>query len=306
MKRILALVLLSYLLSACIPAGSPIRAEPKVDIIPLRFSLSEERTKIEKFDPPGAGSQLEMTLAFSVLNPNSFGINLKQIKYRIALAGVGVEEDVLEPDYYIRAGGEAAIDYRLKTSVEGKPGLIKAIARAFTGTPIDFEMTGETVFESLTHEFNSKRESLLSGKVAVRNEVVMPVLELDKEASKIYSLRADAPVIKVQINAENPGQVGYFIYGQEVILTIGGEFVMSQDLPLSAIPAAKTTAVELYFYPDLQHLSAKAKEAIAAALNGKPVPFSLTGDVLVDVLGIDSYTITDGWNLYGSLMSKNP
>lgn len=306
MKRILALVLLSYLLSSCIPAGSSIRAEPKVDIIPLQFSLLQDRTMIERFDPPGAGSQLEMTIGLGIKNPNSFGINLREINYQIALAGVRVEKDVLEPNYYIRANGEAVIDYKLKASVEGKSKLIKAIARAFTGQAIDFEMDGETVFESLTHEFKSRPETLVSGQVAVRNEVLMPILELDKEETKIYSLRADAPVIKVQIKAENPGEVGYFIYGQEVILTLGGQFMLSQDIALSAIPAAKTSIVELFFYPDMQHMPDAAKEAIAEALSGKPIPFSLTGDILVDVLGIETYTVTDGWNIYGSVFNQNP
>jgi len=305
-KRILALLLLSYLLSSCIPAGSPIRAEPRVDIIPLKFSLLQDRTIIERFDPPGAGSQLEMTVGLGIKNPNSFGINLKEIKYQIALAGVRVEEDVLEPDYYIRAGGEAAIDYKLKTSVKGKSRLIKAIARAFTGTPIDFKMDGETVFDSLTHEFRSRAETIVSGQVAVRNKVLMPILELDNKETKIYSLRADAPVIKIQIKANNPGEVGYFVYGQEVVLTMDGQFIMSQDVALSALPAAKTSFIEMYFYPDLQHMPDLAKEAIADALNGKPVPFSLTGDILVDVLGIETYTVTDGWNIYGSVSNHSP
>jgi len=305
-KRLFLFLSLSLLLSACIPGRAPLKAEPKVDIIPLVFSLQTENTLIEKFDPPGAGSNLEMRVEVMVKNPNSFAVNLRKIDYKIALANTDVETDVLEPNYYIRAYGELPLSFKVNTSVAGKSQLIKAIARAFTGANIDFKLTGAIVFDSLTHEFKSSPDTLVSGQIAVRNEVLLPLMTVDTESTSVYLLRADAPVIKLGILAQNPGEVGYFIYGQEVNLNIDGEIMMTQDIALNALPANQTTRIELFFYPDMDYLSDSLKEKLNAALSGTPIPFSLTGDILIDVLGIDSYRAEDGWNVYGSIFNPNP
>lgn len=305
MKRLFLLFLVSSLLSSCLPRTAPLRVEPKVDIIPLVFSLQPEATIIESFDPPGAGSQLDLKLGILVKNPNSFAINLRKLNYQLALAGTRIETNELEPNYYIRAYGEVPISIQVKASVEGKSKLIKAIARAFTGVNIDFSLDGQTVFESLTHEFKSSPETLVSGKIAVRNEVLLPLMSVNTVETSVYLLRADAPVIKVNIWAQNPGEVGYFIYGQEVNLNLDGEILMSQDIALNALPANQVTNIEIFFYPDMDYISESLKGKINAALAGTAIAFSLTGDILIDVLGIDTYRAADGWNVYGTVSKPN-
>ena len=90
-------------LSACAPRTEIRRTEQIQDILPPVFELVPGQTSIERFDPPGAGGRLELTVGAQVLNPNEFGVWLDGIDYTVYLEGRAVGRGALAPDVYLEA-----------------------------------------------------------------------------------------------------------------------------------------------------------------------------------------------------------
>lgn len=274
--------------------------------MPLVFEVVPGQTAVERFDPPGAGATVELSIGVQVRNPNAFGVTLKRVAFETVLAGKAVGTGELEPNVFIASGGQAPLDIRVVASLNGKSDLIRAVAKAFSTTPLPFRLDGVAVFDSRSHEFSTARRTLLSGTTMARELVAPPVLQLIDAQSRVFLLRPDAPVIRVVVDADNSGAIGYFLSGQDVRVSLGGQEVSVQDLVPVPVPAAQASRFELLFYPQPSLLDAMAKEALDAALSGIPTLLELRGDLLLDVLGIDTYRVEGGLDLSGFVYDAAP
>lgn len=291
--------------AGCLPASRELRSEPLEPVAPLEFELVPGRTRIERFDPPGAGSSVELTVTAQVRNPNAFGVRLARVAYEVYLAGKSVGQGEVAPASFIAAGAEAPVRFAMVASLEGDAALVRAVAQAFTGTPLPLRIEGIEVFASESHEFSSARRTLLTGEVAARQLIAPPRLRLDEGASSVFLLRPELPVVRVVVTASNPGPIGYFLYGQELALELGGEVVARQDMPPVPVPAGQASRFELLFYPQPAQLSGRARALLDAALQGIPTALELRGDFAVDVLGVDSYPVPET-RLTGFVYSVTP
>ena len=273
--------------------------------MPLVFEVVPGQTAVERFDPPGAGATVELSIGVQVRNPNAFGVTLKRVAYETVLAGKAVGTGELEPDVFIASGGQAPLDIRVVASLEDSD-LIRAVAKAFSTTPLTFRLDGVAVFDSRSHEFSTARRTLLSGATMARELVTPPDLRLIDAQSRVFLLRPDAPVIRVVVDADNSGAIGYFLSGQDMRVSLGGQEVSVQDVVPVPIPAAQASRFELLFYPQLSHLNASAREALDAALSGIPTLLELRGDLLLDILGVDTYRVEDGLDLSGFVYDAAP
>ena len=264
------------------------------------------QTAVERFDPPGAGATVEIDIGVQVENPNAFGITLERLDYDVFLAGKAVGASELEPDVFIAAGEQAPLKLRVVTSLEGDLDLIRAVAKAFSTTPLPFRLDGVTVFASRSHEVSTRRRTLVSGGAMARDLVTPPTLRLVDAQSRVFALRPDAPVIQVSVNADNAGSIGYFLSGQDIHVLLGGQEISVQDLTPVPVPAAQGNRFDLLFYPQPSRLDATAKAALDAALSGIPTLLELRGDLLLDVLGVDTYRVADGLNLSGFVYNTSP
>lgn len=305
MNRIWPLLLLA-LLSSCIPKSISIRAEPIETPQPLLFELVPGQTAVERFDPPGAGARVELSLAAQVINPNAFGVTLKRIAYEIALAGTAVGRGELVPDVFIGAGAQAPLRFTIAASLEDERELIRAVAGAFTDTPLAFEISGIVVFASRSHEFSTRNATLLGGETMAREVITPPQLRLIESESSVFRLRPDAPVIRAVVSATNPGSIGYFLYGQDVTISLGGLDFAVQDVAPVPVPTGQESRFELLFYPAAETLSAEKAQVFEAALGGIPTLLEVKGDLLLDVLSVDTYSIEDGWRVSGFIFTENP
>ena len=306
MRRLTFLLSLVFL-TACTPYQRPIqRVAPLEPIQPLVFTVVPGQTAVERFDPPGAGATVELNIGLQVENPNAFGVTLEKVAYEVALAGKAVGESVVEPGYFIAAGEQAPLKLRVTASLEGEPDLIRAVARAFSTTPLPFRLDGVTVFASRSHEVRTARRTLVSGGAMARERVTPPELRLVDAQSRVFLLRPDAPVIQLSVNAENTGGIGYFLSGQGVHVFLGGQDLGAQDLSLVPVPAAQGNRFDLLFYPQPAQLDDAARAALAAALQGIPTLLELRGDLLLDVLGVDTYRVAGGLDLSGFVYNKAP
>ena len=297
---VLSLALLLLLVS-CIPGrSSPLsQANPIEPILPPSYTLVAGQTAIDTFDPPGAGAKVSLTIATQVLNPNTFGIRLKQINYDIFLAGRKIARQSLELDQFILGGAQVPLRFPVTVSLENRLELMTAVARAYTGTSLVFKLEGESVFTSQSYEFKSRFGTLVEGATLARNTVQSPELSLEESSSAVILVREDAPVIRVTVLASNPGEVGYFLYGKDVSVSLNGEVLALEDINPVPIPAGQDSRFELLFFPTYSELSEAGRIALEAALAGIPTALDVQGELLIDVLGVDTFKVPSGWKISG-------
>ena len=260
--RYLWLALLMLSLSACLPARRG--ADTSAVGIPLQFEVVPGQTAIERFDPPGAGATVSLTLSAQATNPNPFGVTLERVDYEVALLDRTVAVGVLEPSVFIGAGEQVPVKFLVSAELANRD-LIVAVAKAFTTTPLSFRVSGSTTFRSERNSFTTPPATLLSGETMARDVVEPPTLRLVEGAGSAFAVRRDAPVVQVTLHATNPGSIGYFLYGQGVEVSLGGAPLVLQDIVPVPLPAGQESTFELLFYPELSELSFAARDALDAA-----------------------------------------
>lgn len=300
MRKLATVVLLTLVaLVGCAPAGDIRVAEPIGQIQPPEFELVPGRTSIERFDPPGTGTGLELTIGAIVRNPNTFNILIDRISYRVFITGVEVTVGELQEEVFLEPGATAPVRFDIQTDLDRRPRLLRAILRAFADDPLPFEVVGRVSFASPSYAFQTRERRLLEGSTLARQTLAQPRLRLDEVGSRAYLLRAGVPVVHMVIEATNPGDIGYFLYGRDMDLILGGAVIAREDLPPTPIPAQDGTRIDLVFYPDPARLSEAGARALDAALAGIPTLVELSGDLKLDVLGVDTFDVTPAASVRG-------
>jgi hypothetical protein len=220
------------------------------------------------------------------------------MEYDIFLNGSKVASSQLDLDQFILGNAQVPLKFPITVSLEGELELMKAVARAFTGTPLAFQIEGKTVFTSQSYEFESRKGLIVQGETLARESVQAPQLRLSEDSSEVFFVE-NAPVIRAVIQATNPGEVGYFLYGKDVTVSLNGEVIALQDVTPVPLPAGQDSRFELLFYPNIYQLSETGRLALDAALEGIPTSIDVDGKLLLDVLGVDTFEVPNGWALKG-------
>lgn len=320
----MALVLL---VTACVPrtVNEITDATPLVDVVAPRFEVDGRGTRIERFDPPGAGAGLQAALAVSVVNPNEFPVVLERVEWTLRLAGRAVASGVLEPALAVAGRGEARLGWLADASLADARELWGPVVGAFAGRPLPFEVEGRLRFVSEVYAFTSGVRTLFAGELSARQTVRAPAVALIDGGHEATAVRPDAPVLRVAVSVTNPGDVGYFVSGRGVRVALGvprsisgdataevteGETidlleVGRVDLAPIPVPAGATVRADLLVYVDPSVLPPAALRRLEAALGGVPTPFSVVGEWAYDVLGVDSFALDAAPELLG-LIGPNP
>lgn len=297
--RALAAVAALGLLVACAPGTAIRSARPVGEIKPPVLELIPNETRIDRFDPPGAGAGLVMTVSAMVHNPNGFPVSLEAVTYQVVLHGDRVATGTLEPSLDLATRGEAPLSFQVHADLSGKGGLLRAVAQAFADTPLPFRVEGTERFASSSYVFETRKTLLLAGSAFARQTVAPPRLSLDESGSRIFMLRPDVPVIQVVVKARNPGDIGYFLYGKDLAVTLAGEPMARQDMRPVPLAAGQDGRIDLAFYPAPDALDKAGRDALQAALRGIPTLLRVRGSLFMDVLGVDSFDVPPGWEITG-------
>lgn len=319
--------MLVLLLAACLPrtVSEITDATPLVDVVAPRFAVDGAGTRIERFDPPGAGAGIEAALAVSVSNPNEFGIVLERIEWTLRLAGRAVASGILEPALVVPGGAEVPFGWVAGASLSDARELWGPVVGAFAGRPLPFEVEGRLRFVSEIYAFTSGVRTLFAGELVARQTVLAPRLALHDGGHEATAVRPDAPVLRIALSLTNPGDVGYFVSGRDVRVSLGVPRTTAGDAmravtPAEAldllevgrvdvapvpVPAGATVRTDLFVYVDPAALSPAAVRRLEAALTGVPTPFSVVGAWAYDVLGVDSFALDPSPELLG-LIGPNP
>jgi hypothetical protein len=325
MMRFLIATLLSTSLVACAPrvVGEITDVTPVVDVVSPRFATDASATRIERFDPPGAGAGLSVTVAATAHNPNPFDMTLERISYTLDLAGVAVAEGVIEPALFVPGFGEAPLAWTIDASLAEHPGLWRAVVGTYAGEALAFEVRGQMRFLSDVYAFTTGVRPLFEGTLTARETIQPPRLTVVRRAHEVIVVRPDAPSVRLGLEVTNPGDVGYFVSARG--LTLGlllprspaeiavagvaaapsrGELaevlsIGTVDLPPLPVPAGATVRADLLVYLEPATLSPAARARLDAVLAGDVVPFVIDGWFAYDVLGVDSFLLPRIEPLFG-------
>jgi LEA14-like dessication related protein len=293
--RFFLVLVLIFSLAGCLPfrsrpsAGETIdRAEPIAPIEPLILSSSE--SVIERFDPPGpdSSSNLELTLKTTAQNINPFAVTLTRIDYDLFLQDRKVTSGSFTPNLQVAANTQEPLTLALNTTLE-RNDLIKAAAQTYAGTPLPFRLEGTLSFTSNSYGFTTRKLVLLTGQLTLTE-------------SSVFTLREGVPIIRVVIEAQNPGDVGYFLYGKDLEVFLNNVPLAKQDVSPLPVQAGQTSSFELLFYPDTADLGNEATITLEAALGGTETLVDVRGQLFIDVLGVDTFEIAD-WSVTGSIVN---
>ena len=297
--RIFLLLASLVFLAACAPRTEIRQTQAIGSVLPMQFELVEGRTTIERFDPPGAGDQLELTAGAQLRNPNEFGVWIDAITYTVYLEGKRVSRGALAPDAYVEPGATVPVRFDVLTSVAGDNELLTAAVRAFADQPMRFQIDGAVRFRTSTHEYESRNRTLLQGHASARQSVEAPILRINEAESRVFMVQPGVPVVQVVLQAANPGDVGYFLLGKDLSLSVSGWPVATEDMRPVPLAANQATRIDILFYPEVDALNEEAATILQAALMGHATLLKIEGQLFMDVLGVDSFPVPDGWSVTG-------
>lgn len=322
--RALLAVAAAAALTACVPrvVGEITDMSPVVDVVAPRFVLDPRETRIERFDPPGAGAGLVVDLSVVVSNPNTFDLLLESVDYRLLLAGERAHAEVLEPRLSVPALGSARLRWRLEASLADQPRLWRAVVGSFAGDPLPFVIEGRLRFLSEVFVFSTGVRPLVSGVLRARQAIEPPQIAVVAGSEEVVVARADAPALRFSLELRNPGDVGYFVSARGLALGLvaaaydasgallpptdderaGATPVAVLDLPPVPLPAGATVRRELVVVLDLERLSTEGRAWVEALVAGGPARLVVDGPFVYDVLGADSFEVPDGaapWGAFG-------
>lgn len=286
---------------ACAPTVSAPPAESDV-VRPLVFTLQPD-SALGKFNPPGAGATITLSIEATVSNPNSFPVTLEAIDYRLYLAEQAAGVGRYQTSQWLEPGGTAPVQLELAVGLQ-QPGLLRPVAEAFAGTPLPVRIDGAVTVSTLGYRPTFAPSTLVSGAVRARETLSPPLLQLNEAESDLFLLEPGVPVVRVVGRAINPGGVGYFLYGTDLALVIDGQIVAKADLRPSPVPAGGAGRIEILFYPDMGALAADARETLSQALAGVPLSLSVQGELQLDVLGLGTFPVVTAWQLMGQVSAQ--
>jgi LEA14-like dessication related protein len=283
------------------PTSAPIaKAEPIQPIYALSLKAIANQTLIEKFDPPGAGSNVAGSIAAQAENNNLFGVTLTKVDYEVFLLNKSVYRGSIAPEVFVDSNDRVALTFPFSSSLEKQRDLIKAIAQSITGTPLAYRLEGSMTFTSQSYGFTTEKVTLLFGDMLSKQKYEEPIIALNESSSNIYSLREDVPIIRIVLDISNDGDIGYFISGKDVSLYVNDIKMAVQDISPYPIAAGQAGSFEILFYPDTAQLTDNAKSVLKEALRGEPTTLNIKGTLSLDVLGVDTYDIPD-WDIKGKV-----
>lgn len=248
---------------------------------------------INSFDPPGAGARLLVQVPVTISNPNPFGLTVSgaELRYRI---GAGGSSQLLADSLSsleVPANSTITHTFELNRGLRQDTDLLLQAAAAFSGEGLPVAIAGTYQFSSEHHPWLTGAQLNLTVRAGAAASVELPQLAVIASESSVYSLTDDAPVVRVVIEARNPGGVGYLLHAKDVLLLLGGEPIAVHDLPPTPVPARSSTRVALNFEPVLPVLSPASRSALSDALAGAQTELALEGQFALDVLGLDTWLL---------------
>ncbi len=287
-------------LAGCAPRASGDATSGRVpDLLPPALSLGAGAALVTSFDPPGAGARVLVSAPVTISNPNSFPLHLRSLDFSYTLGdspemahGASVSDT-----FTLMPGGSREVELQLERSLVGDSELLQAVAASFSGADLEFGISLRSGYSSARHSWLSSRDYRLAGSARAGGGVELPVLTLLSPETSVYDVPSGYPVVKVVLQVENPGAVGYLLHAKDLVLELDGQPVAELDLRPSPVAAFSTGQLALTFTPSAELLPLEARTALSDALAGDPTELAVRGQLALDVLGLGTFDMPAGLQL---------
>lgn len=273
-----------------------VRATPAAVFAPIDVVVGDGDARLERFDPPGAGDALEATIDVTYVNPNTFDVRLRSVTVALDLADDTVYEERLEVDLLLPGGG--SVDDVLAVSVPSPraPATIVAVASAFVGEPLTWRLRGPMAFTAGGFRFDVADRTWAEGVIVPTSTLTIPAFTVGDGGVTTYALRPGTTVVDVAVDVTNAGDIGTFLVGRDVTLSIDDVPIAVSDVGPVPLPAGATRSLVWSFPYDLGAATDEAASAWERWTAGSEVRVTLTGAMTVDVLGVASIPLA-GWRI---------
>lgn len=305
--RFVSLLVLASVLASCAPG---VRTDQtSSDRLPYllapQVSQTGQPARIERFNPPGTGASVTVTVPVIVTNPNDFPVLVHGLEFSQSLGGAAAQ---IGPrgliNQQLQAHGSHGFELRFNRSLQQDPGLLGQVARSFAGQGLKFDIAGQLTYSSQQHPWNSTTGFELAGSAAATTGIVAPEITVSAADSSVFSLEDGSVIVRVVVTIRNAGAAGYLVHGKDLIAELAGLPIAGQDLPPTPVPAGETVTVAVNFMPTAGLLTQQARTVLSDALTGATVELAVRGPVAWDVLGLDSFRQPGGME-FGTVLNSN-
>lgn len=295
-QRLLSVVLVIILTAAgCAPRLTPdsVASGRLPELQAPGFSAAVSGTLVSSFDPPGSGARLRVQLPVAIRNPNPFEltVRLSELSFRL---GSGSEARPLPEAtgwLTVPAGSTAWHTFELSQGLRQDAGLLRQAAAVYAGQRLPVILSGTFHYSSERHPWLTAGQFSVSALAGPDGTVELPELTIVAADSSAYFLPDDSPVVRVIIEAVNPGSIGYLLHAKDLVLQLAGQAIAVHDLPPTPVPAGSSSRVALNFAPVPALLSPAGRTALSDALAGAAAELLIEGQLALDVLGLDTWLL---------------
>jgi hypothetical protein len=280
----------------CTPRGSRPHTQPPAltaqAVQAPTLELLPNGSHITRLDPPGVGATLALTLTVRLQNPNPFPIEIRGLDYRLFFTRNAEPWAREQASLTLTPGSAQEISLEFPVNLEAHPDLAHLMTTLDDSTTLPFQFEGLVRVHALGQHLDMRPGARLAGQAYSRHRVVPPVLSLAAEASQLTFLPPGLPVMQVVLNAENTGDVGYFLSGRDLVLVLDGVPFATTDLVLTAVPARSQAYLALFFYPEVTALTPAARRRLSQLQAGQDAAFELQGTLMLDIPGIEAHALS--------------
>ena len=274
----LAIVCASILILflGCIPSFdfTPAPEAEPVSLFSQTLDIKVTEARLTKLNPPGVnssnvGATMNLFVGFDVLNGADTFVSLRDLDYKVYLAGYQVDSGRLSSDQLgISEGSSQHFEFPINLNIQTSPELFNQALQILNNTSTYMRVLVEATTE------DDLRQSLDDQlRVSASARVMQPDINL------VGMQLLNAQQLSVKFQAENKGGVGYILNSQKLNLRQETRSVARADIFNIQVPAQTTINFEVVF--DL--------DATFDALN----QIDISTDWLFDVLGAENGVIED-------------
>lgn len=274
--RLLALLTLALLLTACVPGATSLVQAPQ-------FRLLTQDSGLVRLNPPGVGSpSATFLLNLEVKNPNAFGLSLEGLDFDLFVNDKRSVRGSFTEGFTLAANGSTRLPLEVDVPLERGISLLADLAGLIVGEPTRYRLDGTVALEILGTRQQLPSATLVSGTLVQPIRLAAPEVRFVSEGSGLRDVGLTRATVEVQLELANPTPLGYVFRAPELDMRLGGTRVGVGRAVTQALPAGGNAPLSLQI--DVNPIALASQLANLQA--GRGLEFSLLGGFTLGLPGI--------------------
>ena len=274
--KIVALLLMMFLLNACVPGTSNLFKAP-------RFKLLTQDSGLVRLNPPGVGSP-SATFLFNleVQNPNAFRLSLAGLDFDLFVNGKRSVSSQFTEGFALAANGSTQLPLEVDVPLERGVSLLADLAGLIIGEPTRYRVDGTVAVEVLGTRQTLPSATLVSGTLTQPIRLAAPDIRFVPERSGLRDVGLTRATVGVELELSNPTPIGYVFRAPELDMRLGGARVGVGRAVTQALPAGGSAPLSLQI--DFNPITLASQ--LATLQTGRGLEFAILGGFALDLPGI--------------------